>query len=286
MLPGLPRRTLMLPFTSLLRRVPSLGARLRLATALPARTFTIAAAEPRRHRRRRAVPLHRLSFSRCASGASSPPPPSLPGEPRAAPSKPDYKGDAQRFIEERGYEARVAKGVVDTLLQPGMGVTPGTLMGTVERLAGHFDIDLDAGLEALAKAVEQELMKVEGKALVSIVVQPAVGEAFTAKAYEGMNLKEMCEHGTDGGAQLLGEYIECACDGLMACSTCHVVVDPAWIGRVGHPGESEMDMLDLAFEPTDTSRLGCQITLTPALEGLRVRLPGGANNLFDHIPFE
>ena len=280
----------MLPLTSLLRRVPSVGVRLRCATALPARAFAIAAAEPPSRRpRRRAVPYPLPSSSRCASGASSPPPPSaasLPGEPRAAPSKPDYKGDAQRFIEERGYEARVAKGVVDTLLQPGMGVTPGTLMGTVERLAGHFDIDLDAGLEALAKAVEQELMKVEGKALVSIVVQPSVGEAFTAKAYEGMNLKEMCEHGTDGGAQLLGEYIECACDGLMACSTCHVVIDPAWIDRVGRPGESEMDMLDLAFEPTDTSRLGCQITLTPALEGLRVRLPGGANNLFDHIPFE
>jgi hypothetical protein len=180
--------TLMLPLTSLLRRVPSVGVRLRCVTALPARAFAIAAAEPPSRRpRRRAVPHPLPSFSRCASGASSPPPPSaasLPGEPRAAPSKPDYKGDAQRFIEERGYEARVAKGVVDTLLQPGMGVTPGTLMGTVERLAGHFDIDLDAGLEALAKAVEQELMKVEGKALVSIVVQPSVGEAFTAKAYE------------------------------------------------------------------------------------------------------
>ena len=55
---------------------------------------------------------------------------------------------------------------------------------------------------------------------------------------------------------------------------------------MGGPGEDEQDMLDLAYEPTEHSRLGCQIVLTPALEGMRLRVPGGSNNMFDHIPFD
>ena len=51
-------------------------------------------------------------------------------------------------------------------------------------------------------------------------------------------------------------------------------------------GSQEEDMLDLAFERRDTSRLGCQLILTKELEGLRIDIPRGANNLFDFIPFE
>ena len=80
--------------------------------------------------------------------------------------------------------------------------------------------------------------------------------------------------------------LECACSGVMACSTCHVYIAPGWFERVGPPGEDEQDMLDLAHEPRDTSRLGCQLVLRPDLEGLVVEVPRGANNLFDHIPFE
>jgi 2Fe-2S ferredoxin len=70
------------------------------------------------------------------------------------------------------------------------------------------------------------------------------------------------ERGDDEGSEMLSEYIECACSGVMACSTCHVVIDPDWFDRVGPPSEEEMDMLDLAFEPQETSRLGCARTNT------------------------
>ncbi|MDE7548054.1 ferredoxin family 2Fe-2S iron-sulfur cluster binding protein [Acetobacter fabarum] len=70
--------------------------------------------------------------------------------------------------------------------------------------------------------------------------------------------------------------LEGACEGSLACATCHVVVDPAWADRLDAPTDDEEDMLDLAFGLEKTSRLGCQIVMTEALDGLVVRLPGKA----------
>jgi len=76
-----------------------------------------------------------------------------------------------------------------------------------------------------------------------------------------------------------GVDIEGACEGSLACSTCHVIVDGAWFKRLAAPTEDEEDMLDLAFGLTATSRLGCQIVMTDALDGLVVRLPAGTRNM-------
>ncbi len=73
--------------------------------------------------------------------------------------------------------------------------------------------------------------------------------------------------------------IEGACEGSLACSTCHVIVDPSWFGKLARPTEDEEDMLDLAFGLEKTSRLGCQIVMTPALDGLTVKLPAATRNL-------
>jgi 2Fe-2S ferredoxin len=75
--------------------------------------------------------------------------------------------------------------------------------------------------------------------------------------------------------------IEGACEGSLACSTCHVIVDPAWIRKLAEPTEDEEDMLDLAFGLTETSRLGCQIVITETLDGLVVKLPAGTRNLLN-----
>lgn len=72
--------------------------------------------------------------------------------------------------------------------------------------------------------------------------------------------------------------IEGACEGSLACSTCHVIVDPEWYGKLPTAREDEEDMLDLAFGLTKTSRLGCQIIMTDKLDGLTVRLPTGTYN--------
>jgi 2Fe-2S ferredoxin len=73
--------------------------------------------------------------------------------------------------------------------------------------------------------------------------------------------------------------LEGACEGSLACSTCHVIVEPDWYERLLPAREDEEDMLDLAWGLTKTSRLGCQIIMNDELDGLTVRLPGGSNNL-------
>ena len=80
-------------------------------------------------------------------------------------------------------------------------------------------------------------------------------------------------------AHKYGVDIEGACEGSLACSTCHVIVDPSWFAKLARPTEDEEDMLDLAFGLEKTSRLGCQIVMTAALDGLVVRLPPGSRNL-------
>jgi 2Fe-2S ferredoxin len=78
-----------------------------------------------------------------------------------------------------------------------------------------------------------------------------------------------------------GVDIEGACEGSLACSTCHVIVDPGWIEKLVSPTEDEEDMLDLAFGLEKTSRLGCQIVMTEKLDGLVVKLPAGSRNLLN-----
>ena len=73
--------------------------------------------------------------------------------------------------------------------------------------------------------------------------------------------------------------LEGACEGSLACSTCHVVVAPEWYGKLIEASEDEEDMLDLAFGLTQTSRLGCQIILNKALDGLTVTLPSATRNM-------
>lgn len=76
-----------------------------------------------------------------------------------------------------------------------------------------------------------------------------------------------------------GLDMEGACEGAMACSTCHVIVDPAWHEKLDAATEDEEDMLDLAPGLKATSRLGCQIIITQAMDGLVVHLPDGTRNL-------
>ena len=73
--------------------------------------------------------------------------------------------------------------------------------------------------------------------------------------------------------------LEGACEGSLACSTCHVIVDPEWYEALQEASEDEEDMLDLAFGLTATSRLGCQIIMTEELDGLTVRLPATTRNM-------
>jgi ferredoxin len=76
-----------------------------------------------------------------------------------------------------------------------------------------------------------------------------------------------------------GQPLEGTCEGQMACSTCHVIVDGPDFARLPPASENEEDMLDLAAGATRTSRLSCQIWLSEGLDGLTVRIPGEARNM-------
>lgn len=97
-------------------------------------------------------------------------------------------------------------------------------------------------------------------------IQPD-GTRRTVDAPSGLSVLEIAhKHGID---------IEGACEGSLACATCHVVVDQAWYPKLAAKTEDEEDMLDLAFDLRETSRLCCQILMTDALDGLEVALPAG-----------
>jgi ferredoxin len=97
------------------------------------------------------------------------------------------------------------------------------------------------------------------------------GSVTTVQAPIGESLLEVAHHNDID--------LEGACEGSLACSTCHIIVeDQAMYDRLPEPCDDENDMLDLAFGLTDTSRLGCQIKATKDLDGLRVRIPSATRN--------
>ena len=99
----------------------------------------------------------------------------------------------------------------------------------------------------------------------------AKGDRVTAEAAEGTRLLEV--------AQIADMPLEGTCEGQMACSTCHVIIGKDWFAKLPPASEDEEDMLDLAAGVARTSRLACQITLTEALDGLEVRIPGESHNM-------
>jgi len=97
------------------------------------------------------------------------------------------------------------------------------------------------------------------------------GDKETVYANEGDTLLDVA-HDND-------IEIEGACGGEMACSTCHVILEKKIFDSLPKPKEEEEDMLDLALGLTETSRLGCQVCVTKAMDGMVVRLPLEVNNL-------
>ena len=96
-------------------------------------------------------------------------------------------------------------------------------------------------------------------------IQPH-GTEQTVDAEIGMTVMEAAVKNMIAG-------IEAECGGACSCATCHVYVDDSWAAATGSPDEMEEDMLDFAFDVRATSRLSCQISVSDALDGLRVRIP-------------
>ena len=80
-------------------------------------------------------------------------------------------------------------------------------------------------------------------------------------------------------AQANGQPLEGTCEGQMACSTCHVIVDPVDFDKLPPASADEDDLLDLAAHVTRTSRLSCQIWLQEDWGSLTVRIPAEARDM-------
>ena len=77
-----------------------------------------------------------------------------------------------------------------------------------------------------------------------------------------------------------GVDLEGACEASLACSTCHVILPEPVYDALEEPCEEEEDLLDLAYGLTHTSRLGCQILVTPEMSEMKVRLPSATRNFY------
>ena len=97
------------------------------------------------------------------------------------------------------------------------------------------------------------------------------GERITVEAPVGLSVLEIAHQNNID--------LEGACEGSLACSTCHVIVDSEWYDTLPDAQEEEEDMLDLAFGLTPTSRLGCQIIMTRELDGLTLKVPDETRNI-------
>ena len=97
------------------------------------------------------------------------------------------------------------------------------------------------------------------------------GKEKTVEAEHGLSLLEVAHNN--------GIDLEGACEGSLACSTCHIVVEKSFFDSLPEPSEEEEDMLDLAFGLTHTSRLGCQIIVDEKLDGMKVTIPSGTRNM-------
>ncbi|EMD37195.1 hypothetical protein CERSUDRAFT_115103 [Gelatoporia subvermispora B] len=117
------------------------------------------------------------------------------------------------------------------------------------------------------------------------VAPPAPGKGIkvTFKDAKGNHLKTVEANEGDDLLSIAHTYdidLEGACEGSVACSTCHVILNPEHYDLLPEPEDDENDMLDMAFGLTDTSRLGCQVKLTRELDGLTATLPSATRNMF------
>lgn len=132
------------------------------------------------------------------------------------------------------------------------------------------------GLKQLLGSMDMDLEQSHRETVHVNFVVPKERHSFHLDIAVGDNLHSV----ERGGSTELAKYLECACGGVMACSTCHVILDAELFSSIPPPCEGELDMIDLAFGSTETSRLGCQLKISPIYAGKTITIPDGVTNFF------
>ena len=102
--------------------------------------------------------------------------------------------------------------------------------------------------------------------MIKITFVEAGGKTIETKAEPGMTLMRVA---VDAGIAA----ISAECGGACACGTCHCYLEQFWFDKIAPAGDDEIDMLEFVIDPKETSRLSCQINVTPAMDGLIVNVP-------------
>ncbi|EEQ99350.1 2Fe-2S ferredoxin, putative [Perkinsus marinus ATCC 50983] len=126
-------------------------------------------------------------------------------------------------------------------------------------------------LVRFTRAFHADAAAAKGLPSVNIIVDPN-GKKKTANAPIGWSLMDV--------AHLNGVDLEGACEGQMACSTCHCILSQDLYDSLPEPCDEEDDLLDLAPGLEDTSRLGCQVKVTEDMDGQEVKLPQSTVNFY------
>ncbi len=179
-------------------------------------------------------------------------------------SSTDTEPTVESFLAQKGYtDPQIVKGMLAVFPKP-----------SVKELTQFGD----NGLAALSAAVIREVEKnaaSEHLPNVTIYVRSAHGgEPMKLVGKEGQTFIQL-----QANNRVLADEMECACGGIAACSTCHIIFKQSDFAKVPGADDAEVDMLDLTEDLTDTSRLGCQVYLTAALDGVTVQLPKEVRNL-------
>jgi len=101
-----------------------------------------------------------------------------------------------------------------------------------------------------------------------ILVTDGHGVEHEVEATDGWTIMEIIR---DAGLPIKAE-----CGGSCVCATCHVIVNTDWFAKLPGKNEEEIDMLDLALEVFDHSRLSCQIEFEPSMDGMKVTIASDA----------
>ena len=170
------------------------------------------------------------------------------------------------WLEHRGYGAQVSSEILSHLLDN--GIPPS--VSFLQRLG-------EKGLIAFVDSIDRT-RKPQDSSIPRIRVNVQVPHTRTQFSFEtstDRNLKECAEEHKE-----LATYLQFACGGIAACSTCHVYISEPYFSLLDPPEEAELDMLDLASLPCQHSRLGCQIQLNERCDNILIEIPEEHLNLY------
>ncbi|KAI9593244.1 2Fe-2S ferredoxin-type domain-containing protein [Syncephalis fuscata] len=166
-------------------------------------------------------------------------------------------------------------------LTPGLSTRPTAAVAMTRVSCGYLTNDRRGTVVTTGRSLQQAPFSMTAglyhgkskrdKGSLSVTFITPEGEEISVPARDGESLLDIAH---DNDVDLEG-----ACEASLACSTCHVILEPDVFDRLEEPSDEENDMLDLAFGLTETSRLGCQVIMSKDLDGIRVRLPSATRNM-------